>query len=540
MEDKRQRVYRAIGVFLILFSAVLLLVSADILNIIDKGSLEISKRLFSDDDELRIISSSENRVFHDDIVSYAKQNDLDISIVYEDTLDIVSLLNSGEKYDAVWSSNSMWLSQIDSSKATITDSKSTSINPVVFGIKKSVAQKLGFIGKNIYTKEIIDKIASKELKFAMSNPTSTNSGASAYFGILSTLAGNPEVLTKDMLNDEKLQEKLTTFFTGVERTSGDEDFLEELFLSGDYEAVITYESSIININQKLEKSGKETLYAIYPIDGVSISDSTLSYIDNKSQVKKDSFLKLQSYILSNEGQKLLQSYGRRTWYGGTTTTADAKIFNPEWGIDTTKYITPVKFPSLDVIEAALILYQEQLRKPVHVVFCLDYSGSMNGEGVKELTNAMKYILGDNAKKDFIQFSKKDKIDIITFSTYVDDRWSVDDGTHTEQLLYKIENKTPYGRTALYPAVAEAIEVLQNEDREKYNLSVLVMTDGLANEGTFYNLAQVYGNEKIPVYSITFGDADENELDRISNLTNGKTFDGKSGLVEAFKTVRGYN
>ena len=27
-----------------------------------------------------------------------------------------------------------------------------------------------------------------------------------------------------------------------------------------------------------------------------------------------------------------------------------------------------------------MLYQEALRKPVHVVFCLDYSGSMYGEG----------------------------------------------------------------------------------------------------------------------------------------------------------------
>ena len=38
----------------------------------------------------------------------------------------------------------------------------------------------------------------------------------------------------------------------------------------------------------------------------------------------------------------------------------------------------------------------------------------------------------------------------------------------------------------------------------------------------------------------FGDAEEEELHEIANLTNGKVFDGKTGLVEAFKEVRGYN
>ena len=80
-----------------------------------------------------------------------------------------------------------------------------------------------------------------------------------------------------------LREKLKTFFSGLERSSGSEDFLEELFIKGDYEAVFTYESSIITINQKLEKNGKETLYALYPVDGVSISDSPIGFIDQKHQ-----------------------------------------------------------------------------------------------------------------------------------------------------------------------------------------------------------------------------------------------------------------
>ena len=41
------------------------------------------------------------------------------------------------------------------------------------------------------------------------------------------------------------------------------------------------------------------------------------------------------------------------------------------------------------------LYQTALRKPIHVSFCLDYSGSMYGEGYNELVDA----LNSGIKKD---------------------------------------------------------------------------------------------------------------------------------------------
>ena len=48
------------------------------------------------------------------------------------------------------------------------------------------------------------------------------------------------------------------------------------------------------------------------------------------------------------------------------------------------------------------------------------------------------------------------------------------------------------------------------------------------------------NFNIPVFSIEFGEADPEELTKIDDLTNGKTFDGKSDLLKAFRKVRGYN
>ena len=524
---------------------ILIIIGSVVTNLLENsGLLDDKKNNITNTftkNTFNIIASQENKDLEEVIQNYAKTKKYNVNIEYAGTLDIMDKLNSGEKYDAVWISNSIWLYMLDSN-VKVSNSKYTSINPIVFGIKKSKAKELGFTDKTVKTKDIVNAISNGKLKFSMSNPTSTNSGASAYLGFLYTLAGNPEVLKKENLQNEKLTKNLTTLFTGLERSSGSEDFLEELFLNGNYEAVVTYESSIININKKLQQQGKETLYAIYPVDGVSISDSPFAYIDNKDESAKEIFLDLQSYILSNEGQKLLQEKGRRTWYGGVNSNVDKSIFNPDWGIDTTKYISPVKYPSTEVIKLALNLYQTELRKPVHVVFCLDYSGSMIGTGYRELMNAMNYILSDEAASDFLQFSKKDKIDIIPFNATVMKSYSTDNGAETEQLLKNIKKILPNGTTALYPAVIEALMKLNQEDMEKYNVSIIAMTDGQANVGTFSELKTMYNRngKSIPIYSIMFESAMERQLQDMATLSNGKVFDGKKDLKKAFKEVRGYN
>ena len=491
-------------------------------------------------DTFSIITTPENKVLEETIKEYASSKDIKVTIEYKDNLEIVDALNSGDKYDAIWTSNSIWLDMLDSSVRT-SNLKSTSITPIVFGVKKKKAEELGLIGKDVTMNDLLNLIKDGKLSFSMANPVMTNSGASAYLNILSTLAGNPEVLKSEHLKDESLQEKLKTFFKGLERTAGDEDFLEESFINGNYDAAVSYESSIISINKKLVNTGKEPLYLIYPVDGVSICDSPLVFMNNGDEEKKANFLEFQEYILSTEGQNILSSLGRRTWYGGVTDKVDKTVFNPDWGIDTTKYISSVKYPSKDVIKEALLLYQELFRKPVHVVFCLDYSGSMYGEGIDSLIDSMEYIFGEDAITNMIQFSSRDKIDVVPFSTTANEYWSTDDGTKTDSLLENIKNHDVRGSTALYDAAIVALDLLKNET-DDYNLSIIVMTDGEVNVGYFYELRNKYEKigKDIPIYSIMFGSANEKQLKEIADLTNGKVFDGKEDLVNAFKLVRGYN
>ena len=140
------------------------------------------------------------------------------------------------------------------------------------------------------------------------------------------------------------------------------------------------------------------------------------------------------------------------------------------------------------------------------------------------------------------FSAKDKIDIIPFNRTVLQSYSTDNGTKTEQLLTNIRKIKPNDTTALYPAVIEALMKLSQEDMEKYNVSIIAMTDGKANVGTFSKLKTIYNRngKSIPIYSIMFGSAAKQQLQDMATLSNGKVFDGKQDLKKAFKEVRGYN
>ena len=542
MDKEKQNRKKTIIAIVIFIAFIIIINLGSTLENDIKWHIDSSNLGIRESTTFKIISSSENKDLEEFIKDYATRNGIDLSIDYAGTIDIMDKLNSGEKYDAVWTSNSIWLYMLNSN-VKVTNSKSTSINPVVFGIKKSKAKELGFIGKEVYTKDILSAIKTKKLKFSMSSATQTNTGATAYLGFVSTLAGNPEILKEEGLKSEKLKQNLKELFSGVTRSSGSDEFLEEMFLNRDYEAVVTYETSIININKKLQAQGKEPLYILYAKDGVSISDSPFAYIDNGEDSKKEEFTKIQSYILSNQGQQELVKTGRRVWYGGTNQNADKTVFNPDWGIDTTKYIVPVKYPSTAVIKTALGIYQSELRKPIHAVFCLDYSGSMYGTGNKQLVDAMEYILNEEkASKNLLQFSEKDKISVIPFSGSILAKWHTDNGTDTKDLIKAIKKMSPSGQTDIYGASETALNILKKENSDTYNCSVILMTDGASNKGSLSSLTKVYKNvnKDIPIYSIMFGDALDYQLEDIAELTNAKVFDGRTNLLEAFKQVRGYN
>jgi Ca-activated chloride channel family protein len=509
-------------------TAILLLIAL----LLSLSSCKYEKRADKSSGSFTILSSSENKDLEQMLMKFAKKNNIDLNFEYTGSLNIPAMIKSSQaSYDAVWSSNSIWNASVSSS--VLKNSKSISINPVIFAVKESKYKSLGF-NKDTVVKDLVKAVEAGKLNFLMPSVTQTNSGASAYLGFLNCLAGNPPVLTEKDLKSPSLQSSLKSLFKGVARNSGSDEYLIDIYNNGNYDALVNYESSLIELNEQLIKNKKEPLKFIYPSDGVSVSDSPFAYIDNNNENKLEIFKKLQAFLLSEDTQRELEGMGRRTTYGGLV--SNDKVFKSSYGIDKNAYLSPIKYPARSVINSALNLYQDLFRKPSAVAFCLDFSGSMSGIGNEQLVEAMKKILTyDLASEDMIQFSEKDIIYIIPFSSEI--KWveSNTSGIDTKSLLKKIIETSPRGGTDIYKPVEKAVEILKDYDSNIYTKSIVLMTDG-DSDGEFSH------NKKydIPVFSIMFGEANPNQIDEISKITKGKTFDGRIDLINAFKEIRAYN
>ena len=492
-----------------------------------------------------ILSGSENEPLEPIIKDFAAKSGYNIKFSYKGSVDIMlELQNNPSAYDAAWPASGLWITLGDTAKK-VKYAQSILTSPVVFGIKKSLAQQLGFIGRPVKVADILAAITNGKLKFIMTSASQSNSGASAYFGFLYALLNNPEYITKEDLHKPELKTQIRKLLGGINRSSGSSGWLKELYLKGNYDAMVNYEAVIIEANQELIRQGREPLYVIYPVDGLVIADYQLGYVNN-GDTKKEFFKKLQAYLLGDKAQGQFLKLGRRTGFAGELQNAPADVFNPAWGIDVHKILSPIKLPKADVIFEAINLYQTTFRKPSLTVFCLDYSGSMQGAGVSQLKNAMQILLDKElSKKYLLQASDDDKIIVIPFSDSCLAEWKVDGNKKEDMdsLLYQVENFAAGGSTDIYSPVMKGLNEINAIDFDKYSPAVILMTDGQSNYGKNFEDFKAYWQQlgkDIPVFAITFADASEDQLKEITELTRGTIFDGKKDLVTAFRKAKGYN
>ncbi len=529
------------------FAALLLMLSV-ILTICSgchfgsTGGGEADTVLGSGSSVLRIVSGSENSELEPILEEFASREHIRIEMTYQGSLDIMRLL--GEKdipYDAVWPASSLWLT-VGDTEHRIKHTESISITPVVFGIRKSLAEELGFAGREVSVSDLLEAIRDGGLRFCMTSATQSNSGASAYIGFLYALLGSPEVITSEDLQSEELKAQMRELLSGVDRSSGSSDWLKDMFLQGDYDAMVNYECLIIQANRELEERGEEPLYAVYPYDGLSLADSPLGYVDKGDDKQEELFLKLQEYLLSADTQNKIQRTGRRSGYTGVS-AENRDVFRSDWGLQPDRVLSPIKMPASDVLFECLNLYQTDFRKPSLTVYCLDYSGSMSGEGNEQLVQAMEQLLiQENARKNFLQASENEVNILIPFNGGVINTYTAEgNGGELEALYDDVKNQEVGGGTDMYAAAVRGIELLKEYDLSQYTPAIILLTDGQSG-GSISDFEEAYAGlgAEVPVFSIMFGDADETQLEELAQYTNARVFDGRENLTEAFRSVKGYN
>lgn len=502
---------------------------------------------------LAIVSGSENKSLEPIVQEFSRRTGISITMSYMGSVEIGQELAKGGQcaFDAVWPASSLWIDLFDLAKVARM-SESIMRTPVVFGVKKSVAQSLGWIGKEVKVMDILKAAEGRKLRFAMTSATQSNSGASSYLGFLSALAGNPEVLTHEHLQGNETRALIKQFLGSANRSAGSSGFLKDLMVERYdlLDAMVNYEAMVIEANQALVAQGREPLFVIYPVDGLTIADSPLTLVNKGDSAKEQAFRKLQQHLLSAEAQKRIQALGRRTGLLGMGAEAggvDARVFNPDWGIDLNRVLNPVRMPSAPVIREALELYQIAFRKPSCTFFVLDFSGSMRGKGEEQVKEAMRTLLTPAiASRYLLQLSPEDVTVVMPYSDRVAAEWVVtgNEPKELDDLMSKIENQGPMAGTYTHKALLQALARAQSyASSGKYHTSVILMSDGEATDSLtdfFRAIDQQHIGRDIPIYSVLFGDAKERDMKALAAGMAGRMFDGRKDMARAFREAKGYN
>jgi Ca-activated chloride channel family protein len=144
----------------------------------------------------------------------------------------------------------------------------------------------------------------------------------------------------------------------------------------------------------------------------------------------------------------------------------------------------------------------------------------------------------------LQNTKDDYTAIIAFSNRTLAKKDRTGNSRQEMLsLYDwVKSLAQGGGTDIFSPVTEAFEILDLFD-DSYIKSVVLMTDGVSNAGMSADQFERYiknNGVSVPVFSIMFGNASNEQLSKIADLTLARVFDGRKDMIAAFRQVRGYN
>jgi Ca-activated chloride channel family protein len=370
------------------------------------------------------------------------------------------------------------------------------------------------------------------------------------------------VLTEAIVQNGDVTEKVRRLLKSAHRSSGSSGWLKDLYLDElargghPFNGMINYESIIIELNQELARRNHEPFIVFYPLDALALANSPLGYVDKGDAAKAAAFQKFQDYLLSPAVQAQIEKQGRRRadQTGLKVLQPDPTVWNPAWGIDPTRILSPFTLPEAPVIRLALEQYQTSLRKPSLTVYVLDYSGSMgtNG-GYEQLKQGMELLLNtDMARQNMLMPGAKDIKIVIPFNSDVInkgeiDQWTVsgNDPKALSALLEKIRTLEPSDGTNMYTGVAAAYDQIGavGKGLAGYHTEIIVMSDGRSSQASDWLMNQpgvkALGSD-IPVFTITFGDADPEQMEALATTFHGRKFDGRKNLVLSLQEAQGYN
>lgn len=498
--------------------------------------------LFSKTNEMTVLAGSELKDLEPLFDQIRKETGISLQMHYTGTLDGMEGLMAGEEVDLAWFSHAKYLTLLQGAKGRVVAQEKIMLSPVVLGVKESKARAWGWIDNPDLTwRDIADKASSGELRYAMTNPASSNTGFTTLVGVASALSGSAAALQVEDV--DKVSGALKEFFKGQALTSGSSGWLAESYVreQDQLDGMINYESVLLGLN----KSGqlKEKLYLVYPKEGIITADYPLMLINED---RREEYDKLVEYLRSPEFQKEIME---RTLRRPAISQVQLSDEFPD------QLLVELPFPnSLDVVDRLLFSYLDEQRIPSHAFFVLDVSGSMEGSPLSDLKIALNNLTGMDTSLtgQFARFRNRERITLMPFSDRIQDirdfEIDMDNQDGMQQIRDYVGTLRADGGTALFSSLGEAYDLAMQAQRKDPNryYSIVLMSDGKntngISESEFLSRYKSLPEEaqRIKTFTILFGEADEKAMESIAEATGGRVFDAKSeSLSLIFKQIRGY-
>jgi Ca-activated chloride channel family protein len=491
--------------------------------------------------DLRILAGSELKELEPDIKGAARTVGLTVEVSYSGTLDMVDRINAGEPFDAILPPNGAYpvlaLTRKPLAREKLFYSR------VALGVKSSKAHSLGWDRRAPTWIDVVQAVKEHKLVYGMTNPTSSNTGMSALFAVASAIAKK----TEDLSAEEVDREKLKDFLAGQKLTAGSSGWLAEAYVrdQGRLDGLVNYEAVLLRLNQ--QPGLREPLTVIYPQDGVISADYPLMLL---SETKRQAFERLVTALRSDAFQ------------AGPVARMFLRPSNPNVSRSANlpgDAVAELSFPNrLEVIDAVLAAYQSELRRPATSIYLLDVSGSMRGERIAQVKNALEVLTGaegNSVTARFVRFQRRERVVLVPFSSSPAQpaRFALEDAKSEADSYQALRNYAAalqaHGGTAIYSALATAYAIANQELAREPDrvVTVVLLTDGENTQGPSYEDfrvrfegAQADAMQRVPTFPILFGEASSSELDEIARLTGGRAFDGRhANLATVFKEIRGY-
>ena len=491
---------------------------------------------------MTVLAGSELKDLEPYLDQIARETGVALDFEYIGTLDGAERLTREDRHDLAWFSHGKYvvLTQESSGVRRIVAQEKIMLSPVVLGIRQSTARRLGWENNpDVTWADIATRAGRGEFTFMMTDASASNSGFSALFGILAAFSKDPNDPVGEGLDEERVK----GFFKGNTARAGSSGWLAETYVreQSRFDGLVNYESVLLSLN----KSGQldEPLQLIYPREGIVTADYPLMLLKAE---QREAYDRLVSYLKSDAFQSTIQSATFRR-------PVNRKVaLDPMFRQD----LLELPFPnSLDVINRALFRYLDQQRDPSAPVFVLDMSGSMQGESLQQLKQALVNLTGEDRSMagQFARFREREQVTVVPFASTVQKHkvFAIHDasreGADMGALRQYVEGLRADGGTAIYDALTGAYQLLLNKPEEHGQyVTIVLMTDGENNEGIDLDAFLRYRSglpealQRIRIFPILFGNSSDEDMKTLASLTGGKVFDArKQSLSEVFKSIRGY-